>query len=332
MTAATYGLCAIGNAIVDVLAHATDEFLQAEKIAKGGMTLIDEARADALYAKMGQAIEASGGSAANTVAGYASLGGKAAYMGKVRNDQLGKIFRHDMQALGVTFITPPAESGPTTARCLVLVTPDAQRSMNTFLGASVNFGEKDIDPALIKAAEITYLEGYLFDKPEAQLAFFEAVRIAGQAGRKTAITLSDTFCVDRHREAFRKLIGNGVDVVFANQHELESLTETKDVHQAIAMMQDRCNLLVTTMSADGAIIAARGQQPIQIKAEPVAKLVDSTGAGDQFAAGFLYGLTHGHDLPTCGRLGALAAAEVISHFGPRPEQSLAALAKPLLAA
>lgn len=332
MTAATYGLCAIGNAIVDVLAHATDEFLQAEKIAKGGMTLIDEARADALYAKMGQAIEASGGSAANTVAGYASLGGKAAYMGKVRNDQLGKIFRHDMQALGVTFITPPAESGPTTARCLVLVTPDAQRSMNTFLGASVNFGEKDIDPALIKAAEITYLEGYLFDKPEAQLAFFEAVRIAGQAGRKTAITLSDTFCVDRHREAFRKLIGNGVDVVFANQHELESLTETKDVRHAIAMMQDRCNLLVTTMSADGAIIAARGQQPIQIKAEPVAKLVDSTGAGDQFAAGFLYGLTHGHDLPTCGRLGALAAAEVISHFGPRPEQSLAALAKPLLAA
>lgn len=332
MTAATYGLCAIGNAIVDVLAHATDEFLQAEKIAKGGMTLIDEPRADALYAKMGQAIEASGGSAANTVAGYASLGGKAAYMGKVRNDQLGKIFRHDMQALGVTFITPPAESGPSTARCLVLVTPDAQRSMNTFLGASVNFGEKDIDPALIKAAEITYLEGYLFDKPEAQLAFFEAVRIAGQAGRKTAITLSDTFCVDRHRDAFRKLIGNGVDVVFANQHELESLTETKDVHQAIAMMQDRCNLLVTTMSADGAIIAARGHQPIQIKAEPVAKLVDSTGAGDQFAAGFLYGLTHGHDLPTCGRLGALAAAEVISHFGPRPEQSLAALAKPLLAA
>ncbi len=331
MTAPTYGLCAIGNAIVDVLAHATDDFLQAEGIAKGGMTLIDEARADALYAKMGQAVEASGGSAANTVAGFASLGGKAAFMGKVRDDQLGKIFRHDMQAIGATFITPPAHEGAATARCLVLVTPDAQRSMNTFLGASVHFSPKDLDPALIQAAQVTYLEGYLFDKPDAQAAFFEAVRIASRAGRQMALTLSDTFCVERHKQAFRNLITAGVDIVFANQHELLALTEAMDVEAGIASLRDKCPLLVTTMSEQGAIIAARGQDLIRVPAVPV-QPVDSTGAGDQFAAGFLYGFTHGHDIATCGRLGAMAASEVISHFGPRPEQSLAALAKPLLAA
>lgn len=329
---ATYGLCAIGNAIVDVLAHATDAFLQAEQITKGGMTLIDEARADALYAKMGQAVEVSGGSAANTIAGYASLGGKAAFMGKVRDDQLGKIFRHDMQALGVTFITPPAHEGLSTARCLVLVTPDAQRSMSTFLGAASSFSPKDIDPALIQAAQVTYLEGYLFDRPDAQAAFFEAVRLTSQAGRKLALTMSDTFCVTRHKQAFHNLINAGVDIVFANQSELLELTETKDVRAGIAALHERCPLLVTTMSEKGAIIAARGQEPIAIPAAPVKQLVDSTGAGDQFAAGFLYGLTHGRDLATCGQLGALAAAEVISHFGPRPEQSLAELAKPLLAA
>ncbi len=327
---AGYGICAIGNAIVDVLAHATDDFLHEEGIAKGGMTLIDESRADALYAKMGQAVEASGGSAANTVAGYASLGGKAAFMGKVRDDQLGKIFRHDMQALGVTYTTTPATEGAATARCLVLVTPDAQRSMNTFLGASVGFTVQDIDPALIQAAEITYLEGYLFDRPEAQAAFFEAVRVAKAAGRKLALTLSDTFCVERHKEAFRTLIATGVDIVFANQQELLALTDCTAIEQAVAALRDQCPLLVTTMSEQGAIIAAQGQALIRVPAAPVAKVVDSTGAGDQFAAGFLYGLTHGHDLATCGRLGALAAAEVISHFGPRPEQSLAVLAEKLL--
>jgi len=327
---AGYGICAIGNAIVDVLAHATDGFLHEEGIAKGGMTLIDEPRADALYAKMGQAVEASGGSAANTVAGYASLGGKAAFMGKVRDDQLGKIFRHDMQALGVTYTTVAATEGAATARCLVLVTPDAQRSMNTFLGASVGFTVQDIDPALIQAAEITYLEGYLFDRPEAQAAFFEAVRIAKAAGRKLALTLSDTFCVERHKEAFRTLIATGVDIVFANQQELLDLTDCTDIEQAVATLRDQCPLLVTTMSEQGAIIAARGQALIRVPAAPVAKVVDSTGAGDQFAAGFLYGLTHGYDLATCGRLGALAASEVISHFGPRPEQSLAVLAEKLL--
>jgi sugar/nucleoside kinase (ribokinase family) len=328
----TYGLCAIGNAIVDVLAHTTDDFLQIEHITKGGMTLIDEDRAESLYSKMGQAVEASGGSAANTVAGYASMGGKAAFMGKVRDDQLGKIFRHDMQALGATFITPPAHQGPATARCFVLVTPDAQRSMNTYLGASVGFSPSDLDPALIKAAQITYLEGYLFDKPEAQLAFLEALRIASHAERKLALTLSDTFCVERHKPAFRNLIKSGVDIVFANQNELLALTETTEIQQAVATMQDSCPLLVTTLGEQGAIICARGQSPIKIAAAPVTTLVDSTGAGDQFAAGFLYGLTHGHDLTTCGQLGALAAAEVISHFGPRPEQPLAQLAKHILAA
>ncbi len=332
MTEPTYGLCAIGNAIVDVLAHASDAFLQAEQVTKGGMTLIDEKRADELYGKMGQAVEASGGSAANTVAGYASLGGKAAYMGKVRDDQLGKIFRHDMQALGVTFITPPAHEGPSTARCLVLVTPDAQRSMSTYLGAATNFGPKDLDPALIRNAQVTYLEGYLFDKPAAQQAFFEAVRIASHAERKLALTLSDSFCVTRHKQAFHNLINSGVDIVFANQHELLELTGAADVETGIASLQDVCPLLVTTMSEKGAIIAARGFDLVRVPAMPVSKLIDSTGAGDQFAAGFLYGLTTGKDLYTCGQLGALAAAEVISHFGPRPEQPLAELAKTLLAA
>jgi sugar/nucleoside kinase (ribokinase family) len=324
MTALPYGLCAVGNAIVDVLAHATDEFLQAEAITKGGMTLIDEARANALYGKMGQAIEASGGSAANTVAGFASFGGKAAFMGKVRNDQLGDIFRHDMQAMGVTYITPAAQAGAATARCLVLVTPDAQRSMSTFLGASVGFSPQDIDPALIKAAEVTYLEGYLFDKPDAQLAFFETVRIASQAERKLALTLSDTFCVERHKQAFRNLIGSGIDVVFANQSEVLAITEAATVPAAMAALREQCPLLVVTMGAEGALIAARGQEPIVVPAVPVAKLVDTTGAGDQFAAGFLYGLTQGRALAECGRLGACAAAEVISHFGPRPEKPLTA--------
>ena len=329
-TPSTTGICAIGNAIVDVLAHATDDFLAAEGIAKGTMTLIDEDRAEALYAKMGSAVESSGGSAANTVAGYASLGGKASFIGKTRDDALGKIFRHDMTALGVTFTTPPATQGPTTARCLVMVTPDAQRSMNTFLGASVEFGPADLNPALIQAAAITYLEGYLFDKPQAQQAFFQSVKIANQAGRQIALTLSDPFCVHRHQEAFRDLIRSGIDIVFANQHELMALTDTKDIAQAIAAVRGECKLLVATMSENGAFICPQNRDPIHIKAEPVKKLVDTTGAGDQYAAGVLYGLTHGHDLPTCGKLGALAAAEIITHFGPRPETSLAELVKPVL--
>jgi len=210
-----------------------------------------------------------------------------------------------MQALGATFITPPAHQGPATARCFVLVTPDAQRSMNTYLGASVGFSPSDLDPALIKAAQITYLEGYLFDKPEAQLAFLEALRIASHAERKLALTLSDTFCVERHKPAFRNLIKSGVDIVFANQNELLALTETTEIQQAVATMQDSCPLLVTTLGEQGAIICARGQSPIKIAAAPVTTLVDSTGAGDQFAAGFLYGLTHGHEHWLPPRLSAI---------------------------
>lgn len=327
----TIGLCAIGNAIVDVLANATDNFLEAEGISKGTMTLIDEERAVALYSKMGSAVESSGGSAANTVAGYASMGGKAGFMGKTRDDQLGAIFRHDMDALGVKFTTPAAKHGAATARCLVMVTPDAQRSMNTFLGAATEFGPDDLDPALIQSAAVTYLEGYLFDKPQAQLAFFQSVKIASQADRQIALTLSDPFCVHRHQDAFRDLIRSGIDVVFANQNELMALTDTKDIAQAIAAVRGQCKLLVATMSENGAFICALDRDPIHIKAEPIKRLVDTTGAGDQYAAGFLYGLTHGYDLPTCGKLGAVAAAEVISHFGPRPATSLAELAKPVLA-
>jgi sugar/nucleoside kinase (ribokinase family) len=327
MTQSQFGLCAIGNAIVDVLAQTSDAFLAAEKIVKGSMTLIDAERADALYAAMPAAIETSGGSAANTIAGFVSLGGKAVFMGKVRDDQLGAIFQHDMRALGVTYLTPPAVQGEATARCLVMVTPDAQRSMCTYLGAAVHFSPRDIDPALVKAAEITYLEGYLFDRPDAQMAFFETVRIARAAGRKLALTLSDSFCVDRHRAAFRKLLESGIDILFANQEEVLALTETKVLDQALALLRDIVPYLVVTMSAAGAMIVPRGQQPIRIQAEPVATVVDTTGAGDQFAAGFLFGLTHGYDLPQSGRIAALAAAEVISHMGPRPARSLAELIK-----
>ena len=325
-----FGICAIGNAIVDVLAHATDEFLLQEKIVKGGMMLIDEARADALYGTMRNTVEASGGSAANTVAGYANLGGKAAFMGKVGGDQLGAIFRHDMQALGVEYTTAPLDGGAATARCLVMVTPDGQRSMSTFLGAATEFSPRDLDPALIEAASITYLEGYLFDKPQAQMAFFEAVKIARRAGRQLALTLSDPFCVERHQSAFLSLIASGVDIVFANHHELMALTETATVEQGVAALRGQCRLLAVTMSEQGALICPQGQKPIRIKAEPVEKVVDTTGAGDQFAAGFLYGMTHGGDPAACGRIGALAAAEVISHFGPRPARVLAAQVQPML--
>ncbi|MEJ0061874.1 MAG: adenosine kinase [Alphaproteobacteria bacterium] len=322
---ASFGLCAIGHAIVDVLAPGTDEFLTRENIAKGSMQLIDTARAEELYAKMGSAVEASGGSAANTVAGYASFGGKAAFMGKVADDELGRIFRHDLAALGAHFSTKPMAGTP-TARCLIVVTPDSQRSMNTFLGAASEFAPGDLDAAVIAASDIVYLEGYLFDRPKAQEAFFETVKIARAAGKKLALTLSDTFCIARHKDKFHVLIESGIDILFANQNELMALAETSDVTQAIGIMRKKCPLLVTTMGEDGAIIC-RGEERVKIATEPVEKLIDSTGAGDQFAAGFLYGLAHGHDLATCGRLGAIAAAEVLGHFGPRPERSLADLAR-----
>lgn len=335
MSTPSYDVCAIGNALVDVIADATDAFLVEHNIAKGGMTLIDAERAGMLYDVLGPAIEVSGGSAANTVAGIASLGGRPAYMGKVKADQLGAIFRHDMHAQGVFFATSPIaerrqevrevvterRKGAPTGRCLILVTPDAQRSMNTYLGAAVEFGPGDIQTEIIKESQITYLEGYLFDPPEAKKAFYLAAKTVRESNRKLALTLSDTFCVSRYRAEFLDLIKTEVDILFANENELKALYETDDLQIAIAAVRTHCDMAVTTRSEKGAVIAA-GKETIEVAAAPVAKVVDTTGAGDLYAAGFLFGVTHGLSLAESGHIGAVAAAEVISHYGPRPQKKL----------
>lgn len=335
MSSSQFDVCAIGNALVDVIANADDAFLESHNIAKGAMTLIDAERAAELYDLIGPAVEMSGGSAANTVAGIASLGGTPAYMGKVKADQLGSIFRHDMHAMGVHFATPQTperrktakpvtnerRKGAPTGRCLILVTPDAQRSMNTYLGAAVEFSAADVQLDVIANSQITYLEGYLFDPPAAQKAFRLAAKTARDAGRRMALTLSDPFCVERHRAAFLDLIKKDTDILFANQNEIMALYETSDFDTAMAAARAHCKIVVGTRSEKGAVIAA-GKETFTIPAAPVAKVVDTTGAGDLFAAGFLFGLTHGRDLADCGRLGALCAAEVISHYGPRPQKAL----------
>jgi sugar/nucleoside kinase (ribokinase family) len=306
-----------------VLAETDDAFLAAQGITKGAMTLIDTARAQALYAAMPAGIEASGGSAANTMAGIASLGGKCAYIGKVSSDQLGEVFAHDIRAIGVDFHSRPFTKGEPTARCLILITPDAQRSMNTFLGASSYLDESDLDPELIRSAQITYLEGYLFDRPDAKAAFFAAARIAHEAGRKVALTLSDAFCVSRHHAEFTQLVGH-VDILFANEGEAAELTGEKDFDAAVKALAAKCPTVCVTHGPRGSVIAAGGETH-RIAAAPVAKVVDTTGAGDLYAAGVLYGITAGLDLPVAGRIGSIAAAEVISHLGPRPQRSLKAL-------
>lgn len=327
MTAHRHDVLAIGNAIVDVIARAEDDFLHAHAIQRGGMTLIDEARAEALYAAMGPGRVVSGGSAANTIAGVASFGGRAAFIGKVRDDQLGKLYRHDLTSLGVAFDTPPAVSGPTTARCLIIVTPDGQRSMSTYLGACQGLGVADIDPQTVRDSAFIYLEGYLWDPPAAKDAFREAAAIAHAAGRKVALTLSDSFCVDRWRDEFLGLIRGGVvDVVFANEHELKSLYVTGDVDSAIAALREEGVLGVVTRSEHGALAVTR-EETVAVPAAPVEAVVDTTGAGDLFAAGFLFGLARDRDARDCLRLGALAAAEIISHIGARPETGLADLAR-----
>ena len=288
------------------------------------MTLIDAERAEALYAMMGPAIEASGGSAGNTMAGIASLGGTGAYIGKVRDDFLGQVYRHDITAIGVRFDTPAATSGPATARCLILVTPDGQRTMNTYLGACVELGPDDIDPDMIAAAQITYLEGYLFDPPQAQEAFRKAAAIAHAAGRKVALSLSDPFCVGRHRAAFRELVDGHVDILFANEVEICSLYETADFDAAAASVRGHVAIAALTRSAAGSVILADGAEH-RIAAAPVARVIDTTGAGDLYASGFLYGLTRGLSLPICGEIGSLCAAEIISHVGARPEVELSHL-------
>ena len=314
----------IGNAIVDVLSQADDALLEAQGLPKGAMTLIDGPRAEALYGAMGPAREISGGSAANTMAGLASLGGQAAFIGKVRNDQLGGIFGHDIRAAGVAFDTPAATAGAPTARCLIFVTPDAQRTMGTFLGASVGLGPEDIDAETVAGAKVTYLEGYLWDPPRAKEAFVKAAEVAHEAGRKVALTLSDPFCVDRHRDEFRDLVDGHIDLLFANEQEINSLYKVGGFDEALAALRGRCELAVLTRSEQGAVVL-QGDHIESVSADAIDHLVDTTGAGDLFASGFLFGFVRGRPVGDCARLGALAAAEVISHFGARPERPLAEL-------
>ena len=311
----------IGNAIVDVLSQADEAFLVTHGLAKGSMTLIDGNRAKGLYAAMGPGIEVSGGSAANTMAGLASLGGKGAFIGKVRNDQLGGIFQHDIRAAGVGFQTPIATDGPPTARCLIFVTPDAQRTMNTYLGAAVELAPADLDEGAIARAKVTYMEGYLWDPPNAKAAFQEAARMAHDAGRKVALSLSDSFCVERHRDSFLELIGGHVDILFANEAEVCSLFQVADFDRALQETRGHCEIAALTRGAKGSVVLADGEVRV-VDAAPVDKVIDTTGAGDLYAAGFLHGYTRGKGLYDCGRIGALAAAEVLSHYGARPETSL----------
>ena len=322
MTRETDVLC-IGNAIVDVIARVDDAFVSRHGLVKGSMNLIDEARAEALYADMGQAIEVSGGSAGNTAAGIASFGGKAAYFGKVKDDQLGAIYRHDMRAQGVSFDSVASSTGPATARSFILVTPDGERTMNTYLGACVNLTTADIDRGVVETAQVTYMEGYLWDRPEAKEAFKLAAAIAREAHRRTSITLSDSFCVERHRDSFLELIRSGIDIVFANESEIKSLYQTQNFDGALQAIRKDCPIAVLTRSEAGCVVV-RGDEVHAIPAYPVSKVVDVTGAGDLFAAGFLFGLTRGLKLAHCAQLGALAAAEVISHIGARPEINLRA--------
>ena len=321
MTTAAFDVLGIGNAIVDVLSQADDAFLTRHALNKGGMTLIDEARAETLYAAMGPGIEVSGGSCGNTMAGVASFGGKGAYIGKVRDDQLGAVFAHDLRATGVAFDTPMATSGPATARCLILVTPDAQRTMNTYLGACTGLGPADIDPKLAASAQVTYVEGYLWDAPEAKKAVLKAFDAAHAAGRLVSITLSDSFCVDRYREEFRALIRDKVDILFGNESEIKSLYRVESFEAAVEATRKEARIAALTRSEKGSVVI-KGGETHAVPAAPVARVVDTTGAGDLYAAGFLHGFTHGKPLAECARLGGIAAAEIISHVGARPEKPL----------
>ena len=327
MAATRYDVLGIGNAIVDVISRTDDDFLAKQNMHKGTMALIDEARAAAIYDAMGPAVEVSGGSAANTIAGVASLGGRAAFVGKVKDDELGRVFAHDIRAAGVAYETPPASTGPSTARCYVLVTADGERTMNTYLGAAQDLHPNDIDAEAVAASGIIYLEGYLWDPPKAKEAFLKAAKIAHGAERDVALTLSDAFCVDRYRAEFRDLIRTGtVDLVFANERELHSLYETADLDTALNALRGDAKLAVVTRSEKGCLVVTR-EQTAAVPASPVVRMVDATGAGDLFAAGFLVGLSRGTDYRSAARLGALAAAEVIQHLGARPETSLKALAR-----
>jgi sugar/nucleoside kinase (ribokinase family) len=327
MTIAKYDVLAIGNAIFDVLVQTDDKFLVQHGMTKGGMALIDETRALAIYQAMGPAVEMSGGSAANTIVGIASFGARAAYVGKVKDDQIGRMYSHDIRAAEVAFETMPAAQGPATGCSYILVTPDGERTMNTYLGAAQDLTPDDIDPAQIAAASLVYLEGYLWDPKSAKEAFVKASTIAHGAGRQVALTLSDAFCVGRYREEFIELMRSGtVDLIFANEAELVSLYQAADFDTALTQLAKDIKLGVVTRSEKGCVVAA-GDTVTAVPAYPIDRLVDTTGAGDLFAAGFLFGLVRGASHQDAGRLGALAAAEVIQHIGARPQTSLKALAQ-----
>lgn len=325
MAETRFHVAGIGNAIVDVLVHADDALLASLKLTKGVMTLVDATEADRIYGCLPPGVECSGGSAANTMVGIASLGGKAAYVGKVKQDQLGQVFGHDIRNSGVAFQTSEAVDGPSTARCFVLVTPDAQRTMLTYLGACIELAPSDVDEDVIAASEITYLEGYLYDPPMAKKAFLKASEVAHKAGRLVSLSLSDPFCVDRHRGAFQELVSKHVDILFANDAEIMSLYKTTDFDAALREVRGHCRIAAITRGAKGSVVVA-GDDVHVVAAAPVAQVVDTTGAGDLYAAGFLYGFTQGRDLPICATLGGLAAGEIISHFGARPERKLSELA------
>ncbi len=323
MSQQTLDVVGIGNAIVDIIASADDTFIQAQGMSKGAMMLVDERRAEAIYAQMGPTMISSGGSAGNTIAGIASLGGRTGYIGKVRDDEFGQAFRHDITATGTIFRTRPAIDGPATAQCLILVTPDSQRTMNTYLGACANIGPEDVDEELIRSAQYTYLEGYLYDDPAAKRAFVAAGEIAHAAGRRVALSLSDAFCVMRHRNDFIALVENHVDVLFGNQGEIEALFECA-WDDACALLRALTDLAAVTRGPGGSVVVTKNEL-VQVAAEPVERVVDTTGAGDLYAAGFLFGLTRNASLGECGRLGSIAAAEIISHFGARPQTPLRTL-------
>ncbi len=315
---AAYDVLCIGNAIVDIIARCDDDFLVSHNIIKGAMNLIDAERAELLYSHMGPAIETSGGSAGNTAAGVASFGGKAAYFGKVSADHLGGIFTHDIHAQGVAFDTKPLNGTPPTARSMIFVTPDGERSMNTYLGACVELGPEDVEPSKASGAKVTYFEGYLWDPPRAKEAIRMTARLAHAAGREVSMTLSDPFCVDRYRDEFLDLMRSGtVDIVFANEHELASLYQTSSFDDALAAIRADCRVAAVTRSEKGSILV-RGDETAVVEAIEIDELVDTTGAGDLYAAGFLYGYTSGRSLADCGRLGSLAAGLVIQQIGPRP--------------
>ena len=322
---ASFDVAAVGNAIVDVLSPATEAFLADEGLAKGAMMLIDAGRAASLYGRMAAGVEAAGGSAGNTGAGVASRGGRAAYVGKVADDALGQVFRHDIGAIGVHFEPTPLTGGEGTGRCLVNVTPDGQRTMCTYLGAANALTPQDVDPALIASAEILYLEGYLFDPPAARAAFAKAAAAGREAGRRVALTLSDAFVVERHRKGLLAFIDGETDIVFANEAEATALFQRSSFEEAIRALSAKVKTAVVTRGERGSVIVTDGVVT-EAPAAPVDKVVDTTGAGDQYAAGVLYGLAKGLEPLACGRLGALAAAEVISHYGPRPQTPLKALA------